>query len=309
MSVTREDVLAAAGRIAGQVVRTPVLRSAALDRACGGRVALKAECLQRTGSFKLRGATNAIQRLAARGVREVVAYSSGNHAQAVACAAASCGMRAIVFMPHDAPAAKRAGTLSWGAEVHVYDRASEDREALAAAFAERTGAAIVAPYEDADVIAGQGTAALELIEEAGMPELLLVPTGGGGLVAGSALVADGARVYAVEPAGWDDTARSLAAGQRLRSDGRAGGLCDALLAPTPGRLSFAINETRLAGGLSVSDAEVRAAMRFAFDQLHVVVEPGGAVGLAAVLAGRVASRGRSVGVMLSGGNVDASVFA
>ncbi len=306
--MTREDVLAAAARIEGHVVRTPVLRSAALDRLVGGAVVLKAECLQRTGSFKLRGATNAILKRVGEGVRSVVAYSSGNHAQAVACAAAACGLAATVFMPSDAPAAKRRGTLSWRATVHHYDRLSEDREALAQAFAERHGAALIPPFEDEDVIAGQGTAALELMEQAGEPEVLLVPAGGGGLVAGCGLAAPDALVYAVEPAGWDDTARSLAAGKRLMAPGGSM-LCDSLLSPRPGRISFGVNRDRLAGALAVSDDEVLAAMRFAFEELRVVLEPGGAVGLAALLAGRVAVDGRSVGVMLSGGNVDAEVFA
>lgn len=306
---TRTDVLDAAARIAGRIVRTPILRNTTLDRATNATVLLKPECLQRTGSFKLRGATNAILRLADQGVRDIVAYSSGNHAQAVACAAAAAGLSATVFMPTDAPAAKRAGTLSWGATIHDYDRRTESREALAAAFSARTGAALVAPYEDADVIAGQGTATLELIEDAGLPDLLLVPAGGGGLIAGAALAAEGTRIYSVEPAGWDDTARSLAAGNRQTNTGDAGTLCDSLLAPTPGILSFAINHPRLAGGLTVTEPEILAAMRFAFDHLHVVVEPGGAVALAALLAGHVDAKGRTVGIILSGGNVDAAVFA
>lgn len=305
--MTRDDVLAAAARIEGRVVRTPVLRSAALDRRVGGRVVLKAECLQRTGSFKLRGATNAILRRVETGARSVVAYSSGNHAQAVACAAAACGLAATVFMPTDAPAAKRRGTLSWGATVHGYDRMTEDREALATGFAERHGAALIPPFEDEDVIAGQGTAALELVEQAGEPELLLVPAGGGGLVAGCGLAVACTLVYAVEPDGWDDTARSLAAGDRLTAPGGSM-LCDSLLSPRPGRISFALNRERLAGALAVSDVEVLAAMRFAFEELRVVLEPGGAAGLAALLAERVAVEGRSVGVVLSGGNVDASTF-
>jgi threonine dehydratase len=312
------DVAAAAARLAGLVVTTPLVSHPLLDEITGGRIFLKAEPLQRTGSFKFRGATNAVLRLpAAARAAGIVTYSSGNHGQAVAAAAAAAGIAASVFMPADAPAIKRASTASWGAEIRLYDRAREDREALALAFAEARGAAIIPPFDHPDVIAGQGTLALEIFAECRArgvsPEALLVCTGGGGLIAGCALAAAGAapetRVYAVEPEGWDDTGRSLAAGARLANAPGGSGFCDALLAPSPGRLTFEINRARLAGGLVVSEAEVRAAMAFAFRHLKLVVEPGGAVALAALLAGRFPAKGRAVAAVLSGGNVDPAVFA
>ena len=315
---TPDDVAAAARRIAPHVVRTPILRSAALDRATGATVLLKPEPLQRTGSFKLRGATNALRSLpeSAR-AGGVVAHSSGNHAQAIACAAASLGMRATICMPADAPLAKVEGTRSWGAEIVRYDRRRDDREAMAAGLAAKLGATLIPPFEHPDVIAGQGTATLELLEDAAAAGLrldrLLVCCGGGGLIAGAALAvegfAPGVAIHPVEPAGWDDTARSLVAGERLGNDGAGSMLCDALLSPRPGALTFAINGGRLAAGLVVTDAEVFAAMRFAFLHLKVVVEPGGAVALAALLAGKMAVAGQVVGCILSGGNVDADVFA
>ncbi len=315
---THDDVLAAHARIAPHIVRTPMLRNAALDALTGGTILIKPEPLQRTGSFKLRGATNAIRSLTEQQRRAgVVTHSSGNHGQAVACAAASVGIAATVFMPADAPAIKRASTEAWGATVRPYDRARDDREALSRAHAAATGQALVPPFDHASVIAGQGTAALELAQdarEAGLAmDVLLVCTGGGGLIAGSALALEGAspatRVYAVEPEGWDDTARSLAAGARLGNAPGGSLLCDALLAPMPGELTFAVNRTHLAGGFVVTEAEVIAAMAFAFRHLKLVVEPGGAVALAAVLAGRIPARGQVVGVVISGGNVDPAVFA
>ncbi len=313
-----DSVAAAARRLAGRIVRTPLLRNERLDALTGARVLIKPEPLQRTGSFKLRGATNALLQLepAARAAG-VLTYSSGNHAQAVACAAAADGVAATVFMPTDAPRIKRESTERWGARVEVYDRRTQSREDLAAAFAAATGASLIPPYEHADVISGQGTAALELAEDAAAAGLamdaLLVCTGGGGLIAGSALAMEGVspatRVYAVEPEGWDDTARSLAAGTRLANEGSGSTLCDALLAPMPGTLTFALNRPRLAGGIAVSDDEVLAAMAFAFRHLKLVVEPGGAVALAALLAGRLEARGQVVGVVLSGGNVDPAIFS
>ena len=314
---TPDDVLAARSRLAGRVVRTPMLRHPLLDQLTGGTVLLKAEPLQRTGSFKLRGATNAVLQLAeAERARGVVTHSSGNHGQALACAAASVGAKATVVMPADAPRIKAESTARWGASIVTYDRAREDREAISGGIAVRTGAALIPPFDHPHVIAGQGTAALELAEDAGAAGLrmdaLLVCTGGGGLIAGSALAMDalspGTQVFAVEPEGWDDTGRSLRAGERQRAPGGSL-LCDALLAPMPGELTFAVNKARLTGGLAVSDEEVLAAMAFAFTYLKLAVEPGGAVCLAALLAGRYPAEGRVVGVVLSGGNVDASVFA
>ena len=240
---THDDVLAAAERIAPLVVRTPMLRNAALDAHTGGTILLKPEPLQRTGSFKYRGASNALRRLSPERVASgIVAHSSGNHGQAVACAAAALGARATIFMPADAPRVKVEGTAAWGATIERYDRVHDDRVALTAAFAQRTGATLIPPFEHPDVIAGQGTAALELERDAAGAGLALddrlVGTGGGGLGAGSALALAGAspatRIWSVEPRDWDDTARSLASGHRESNGGHGSHLCDALLSPQPG---------------------------------------------------------------------------
>ena len=315
---THADVLAARDRIAGAVVRTPLLRNPLLDERTGGTILLKVEPLQRTGSFKFRGATNAMLQLTEAQRRAgVVTHSSGNHGQAVACAAQRVGAHATVFMPADAPRIKQDSTARWGADIRHYDRATDDREALTRDFVAQTGASLVPPFDHPHVIAGQGTLALELAEDAAAAGLsmdaLLVCTGGGGLIAGCALALEGAspatQVYCVEPEGWNDTGRSLAAGERVANPPGGSMLCDALLAQMPGKLTFAVNQSRLAGGVAVSDAEVMAAIAFAFLHLKLVVEPGGAVCLAALLAGKFDARGRTVGAVLSGGNVDPAVFA
>ena len=314
---THDDVQDARVRITPHIVRTPMMRHRLLDDLSGGTILIKPEPLQRTGSFKLRGATNAILKLSEAERRAgVVTHSSGNHGQATACAAASVGATATVFMPADAPRIKVDSTRRWGAEVVHYDRVNDDREGLTRAHAERTGAVMVPPFDHADVIAGQGTLALELAEDAGAAGLsmdaLLVCTGGGGLVAGCALALEGVSpatlIYAVEPQDWDDTARSLASGSRLGNAPGGSMLCDALLSTMPGRLTFEVNQHRLAGGLAVSDDEVLAAIAFAFSHLKLVVEPGGAVCLAAILAGKFDARGKVVGIVVSGGNVDPAVF-
>lgn len=315
---TPDDVRAAAARLHGRVVRTPMLRHPLIDEIAGGTVLIKPECLQRTGSFKLRGATNAVLQLDA-GQREagVVTHSSGNHGQAIACACAAEGVRALIAMPSDAPAIKVESTRRWGAEITFFDRATTDRETLAEQLVATRGGVVLPPFDHPDVIAGQGTLALELVEDARAAGLTLdalsVCTGGGGLVAGCALAIEGAspgtEVWAVEPEGWDDTARSLAAGARVMNDGQGALLCDSLLSMRPGALTFAVNEPRLKGGVVVTPEEVFRAMRLAFECLKVVVEPGGAVALAAVLAGKLPARGRTVGVVLSGGNVDPAVFS
>jgi threonine dehydratase len=315
---THADVLAAAARIAPHIIRTPMLRHALLDKLTGGTILVKPEPLQRTGSFKLRGATNAALRMpAAARAGGVVTHSSGNHGQAIACAAALLNMRALIAMPQDAPAIKVESTRRWGAEITFFDRKTTDREALAERLALQRGATILPPFDHPDIIAGQGSVALELFADAAAAGLALdalaVCTGGGGLIAGCALAAEGAspatRIWAVEPEGWDDTRLSLAAGERIANDGAGETLCDALLSLRPGALTFAVNQPRLAGAVVVTPAEVFAAMRFAFEHLKIVVEPGGAVALAAVLAGKVEARGRTVGVVVSGGNVDPAVFA
>ena len=314
---TAADVDAAARRLEGVALRTPLLTSPVLDALTGARVVLKPETLQRTGSFKFRGAYNKVSSIPPeRRAGGVVAFSSGNHAQGVAAAAQLLGLPAVIVMPADAPAIKLANTRGYGAEVVLYDRRREDREAIAARIAETRGAAIVRPYDDPDIIAGQGTVGREIARQAkaiGVDlDAALLPCGGGGLISGSALALRAAwpslPVWAVEPAGFDDTARSLAAHRRLGNAPEAQSICDGLMAPMPGRLTFALNERLLAGGIAVSDEEVLAAMAFAFRVLKLVVEPSGAVTLAALLAGRFDGRGRSVALVCSGGNVDPDVF-
>ena len=309
-------ILGLCGLFATYAVQLPYQREAyaeaRLDAATGAVVLVKPEPLQRTGSFKLRGATNALRRLVETAVPTgVVTYSSGNHGQAIACAAASLGIGATVVMPADAPAVKRDSTAFWGAKIVPCDRARDDRAAIAQAIAAATGATLIPPYEHPDVIAGQGTMALELVADAAAASLLLdallVPVGGGGMIAGCALalsqVSPATRIYAVEPEGWDDTGRSLVAGTRLANDMRGSQLCDALLAKTPGEMTFGINRRMLARAFAVPDDEVRTAQAFAARHLKLIVEPGGAVALAALLAGRFDTAGRTVGIVLSGGNV------
>ena len=311
------DIEAAAARLRGRAVRTPLLESALLNERVGGRVLVKAEPLQRTGSFKFRGAFNRISLIPeAERSRGVVAFSSGNHAQGVAAAAREFGIKATIVMPSDAPAIKVRNTKGYGAEVVLYDRLRENREAIGARIAEQTGATLVKPYDDLGLIAGQGTIGLEIVaqaEEANATlEAVLVPCGGGGLIAGVSTAIGELRpevaVYSAEPEGFDDTARSLAAGERLPNAPGATSWCDALLAPMPGEITFPINAARLRGGFAVSDRETAAAMAAAFDTLKLVVEPGGSAALAAVLAGKLDCRGRTVAVVCSGGNVDPAIY-
>ena len=312
LPVRASNVMAAAERLRGVAVRTPLLESDALNARVGGRLLIKPEVLQRTGSFKFRGAYNAIATLRPAAV---VAYSSGNHAQGVALAARLLGATATIVMPADAPRAKLEGTRAWGATVVTYDRLRDDREAIGREIAERTGAVLIRPYDDPLIIAGQGTLGLEIADQAASVDARIdgaLVCCGGGLVAGCAVALrdrlPGLSVHAVEPEGFDDTGRSLAAGQRVRNAAGARSFCDALLAPMPGELTFAINSRLLAGGLVVSDTEVATAMRLAFRHLKLVLEPGGAVALAAALAGKVPTRDRTLAVVLSGGNVDAELF-
>jgi len=318
LPVTPEDITNACAQLASHVVHTPLLRSAALDSHTGRQLFFKPECLQRTGSFKFRGAFNRLSRLTAHERRRgVIAWSSGNHAQGVAAAAKALGIRARIVMPADAPAIKTANTLALGAEVIAYDRYTEDREAIAYALAEADGAVIVPSFDDPHVIAGQGTLAVELIADCRAQgvelDALLVCCSGGGMVAGCALAAQAMNakvaIYAIEPEAFDDHCRSLRSGVR-ESVVRGGySLCDALLAPMPGELTFQINKALLAGGLAVSDESVKQAMRAAFEHLKVVVEPGGAVALAAVLENQLPPELQRIGVVLSGGNVDPACFA
>nr|WP_205614956.1 pyridoxal-phosphate dependent enzyme [Streptomyces harenosi] len=297
----------------GIVHRTPVLRSRTLDALAGAEVLLKCENFQRVGAFKFRGAYHAAGRLTpGQLARGIAAYSSGNHAQAVALAARELGTTAVIVMPQDAPPSKREATAGYGAEIVTYDRYTGDRVALAEALAAERGLALIPPYEHPDVIAGQGTAALELIEETGPLDALIAPVGGGGLIAGSATAAKGlhpgTRVIGVEPEAGDDTRRSLEAGRRVAvpvprtiADGQA--------LTTPGELTFSLNRRLLDGIVLVGDDEIRDAMRFAFERLKIVLEPSGATPLAALLTGRAGPLPGRVGVILSGGNIDAGRFA
>jgi threonine dehydratase len=312
------DVEAAARRLAGVARQTPLLAGTPLDEATGGRLLFKAECLQRNGAFKFRGAYNRLVQLDAAARRAgVVAFSSGNHAQGVAAAARMLGIPATIVMPADAPVIKLENTRALGAEVVIYDRFSEDREAIARRLCGERGATLVPAYDDPHIVAGQGTAALEMLKQAGelglTPDQVLVPTSGGGLTAGTAIavraLAPKAATYGVEPEAFDDTRRSLAAGTLLRNPPEARSICDALQSSPPGRLTFAINRELLAGILVVSDREVEAAMARAFRDLKLVVEPGGAVAFAAALAGRVPLAGKTTAIILSGGNVDAATFS
>lgn len=317
-AVNLQQVREAAARIAPFAWRTPLLRNSALDARTGGQVYIKAETLQRTGSFKFRGAFNRLAQLDDR-QRDagVVAFSSGNHAQGIAAAAHLLDVPATIVMPDDAPAIKRRRTLELGAEVVGYDRHSQSREALAAELAAQRGAVLVPSFDDPDVIAGQGTCGLEIIEqlEAAGADLdsLLVPCGGGGLSAGIgtafAALKSRTELYCVEPEAFDDHRRSLLSGQRESNAPDAQSFCDALLAPSPGALTFPLNQRYLRRGLTVSDQEVRDAMRFAFDELKLVVEPGGAVALAAVLSEKLPLAGKHTGLVLTGGNVDPELFA
>jgi threonine dehydratase len=314
---TAADIDAAAARLDGIALRTPLVCSPVLDALTGARVFLKAETLQRTGSFKFRGAYNKLAQIPqSRRAGGVVAFSSGNHAQGVAAAAQLLSMPAVIVMPSDAPRAKRERTAALGAEVVLYDRNRDDREAIARALVVERNAVLVPPYDDPQIIAGQGTTGREIVEDLAMrglaPDAVVVSASGGGLTAGIALAVKArvprAQVITAEPAGFDDHARSFRTGQRERNAALSGTICDALMAQTPGVLTFAINRTLVGEGIAASDEEVAAAVGFAFRELKLVVEPGGAVALAALMAGRLDIRGKIVVAVLSGGNVDPEMF-
>ncbi|HET7192600.1 MAG TPA: threonine/serine dehydratase [Pseudolabrys sp.] len=315
---TAADIEAAAARLAGVAVRTPLISAPVLDETVGARVFLKAETLQRTGSFKFRGAYNKISSIPPeRRDAGVVAYSSGNHAQGVAAAARLLGMRATIVMPADAPRAKRERTIALGAEIIPYDRNNEDRAAIAKKIVDERGATLVPPYDDPLIIAGQGTIGVEIVDDLARldlkPEVVVVGASGGGLAAGISLGVKAnvptARFYVVEPEGFDDTLRSFASGKREANARMSGSICDALMSNTPGELTFPITRELIGQGTTVSDAEVGYAVRYAFNELKLVVEPGGAIGLAALLAGKLPVTGKVVVGILSGGNVDADMFA
>ena len=312
------DIEQAAQRIAPYAVRTPLLWSPVLNERVGARVYLKPESLQRTGSFKFRGAFNKLSSIPQdKRAGGVVAFSSGNHAQGVAAAAQLLKMQATIVMPKDAPVSKRERTKSYGAEVVLYDRDREDRESIARGIAEKRGATLVKPYDDPLIIAGQGTAGREIAEDITAlgiaPDIVVAQASGGGLIAGIATAVKAkfpdTQVIVAEPKDYDDHALSLRAGRREAHHAKARSICDALMAEIPGEITFAINGKLLSAGVTASDEEVGAAMAFAFRELKLVVEPGGAVGLAALLAGRIDARDKNVVVVLSGGNVDADLFA
>lgn len=311
------DIEAAAQRLHGVAVRTPLIRSPVLDDRLGARVFLKAETLQRTSSFKFRGAYNKLSSIPAeRRAAGVVAFSSGNHAQGVAAAAKLLGMPAVIVMPKDAPRPKRERTAEMGADVVLYDRNSEDRVAIANDIVRQRGATLVPPFDDPFIIAGQGTAGLEIIEDLvklGLkPDLAVIGASGGGLAAGMSLAmktqVPETVFYTAEPEGFDDMLRSFKSGQREKNPHMSGTICDALMSERPGELTFPITSRLIDQGVAASDDEVGEAVAFAWRELKLVVEPGGAIGLAAMLAGKLDVRGKVVVGILSGGNVDTELF-
>ncbi|WP_153768375.1 threonine/serine dehydratase [Labrenzia sp. CE80] len=317
MMVTREDIDAARARLQQHAVETPLLRSPALDEAVGGTVLIKPECLQRTGSFKFRGAFNRLSLIAPEDrARGVVACSSGNHAQGVAEAARILGMSATIVMPADAPEIKLQRTRAFGAEVVTFDRGKDDRDAIAAEICARSGGTFIHPYNDPGVIAGQATVGLEIAKQAKeigkLPEAALACTGGGGLASGIALALHSdlpdCDFYTTEPEGFDDYARSLASGNIETNSQLSGSVCDAILTPSPGEVPFPILKELARDGLVVSDDEALQAVAFAFRELKIVVEPGGAVALAAVLSGKLDVKDRTVAVVLTGGNIDPAML-
>jgi threonine dehydratase len=312
------DVVAARQRLGSLACRTPLIEHPALNAAVGARVLLKAENLQRVGAFKFRGAYNKIAQVdKAAFPGGVVACSSGNHAQGVAAAATLRGLKSTIVMPADAPRLKIERTKAFGGEVVPYDRTTEDRDAIARELCATRTAAYVHPFDDPDVIAGQGTAGLEMMEQAealgAVPDIVLVGASGGGLIGGVSLAvkekSPATEIWSVEPSGFDDFARSLQQGARQRNTVLAGSICDALLSATPGEITFAMAQRHLVGGISVTDEEAKEAVRFAFRELKLVLEPGGAVSLAAILARKIPFEGKTVAAVLSGGNIDPSLFA
>lgn len=311
------DITAARQRLAGHAVRTPLLENAALNERVGGRVLIKPEVLQRTGSFKFRGAYNRISQIQEKSPgTPIVAFSSGNHAQGVAAAARLHGVDSTIVMPSDAPRAKMDRTRAYGAKVVMYERSDGNRDLIAQKIADETSAAIVPPYDDPGVIAGQGTVGLEILEDCKQHDLdpgaILTPCSGGGLTAGTVLavqeLSPETAVYCVEPEHFDDHARALASGTIVRNEVMSGSVCDALLSPEPGKITFGINGPGLAGGLVVTDTMALEAVAFAARELKLVVEPSGAVGLAALLSGIFQLNGKSVVIVMSGGNIDPDIL-
>ncbi len=313
-----KDIMAAADRIKGYAVQTPLIEHPVLNEVCGGRVLLKAENLQRVGAFKFRGAYNKICQIDGEEYPGgVVACSSGNHAQGVAAAASLCGLQSVVVMPLDAPRLKIRRTKELGAQVVTYDRDTGDRDAIARAISEERNAAFVHPFNDSDIIAGQGTLGIELMAQAAAkdaaPAQLLIGASGGGMLSGVTIAAKhfdpGIDIYVVEPDGFDDFSRSLKSGEIESNKRSSGSICDALLSPSAGAIPFAIVRDTIVGGLSVSDDEVRKAVRFAFNELKLVLEPSGAVTLAALLSGKLQTKNLVSVAILSGGNIDPDLFS
>jgi threonine dehydratase len=317
-AISFSDIVAAQKRIRGHAVVTPMLSSPELDKRTGGRIFVKAEPLQKTGSFKFRGAYNRLSQIARRDrKRGVVAYSSGNHAQGVAYAAQLFGLKATIIMPKDSPQLKIDNTRGYGADVILYDRFGEDREAIGQRISSQTGAILVPPYDDAKVMAGQGTIGIEMIKQLAalglVPDIVLCCCGGGGLMAGLstaiAHLSPQTEIYAVEPVNYDDTLRSLKAGKQVSNALGPTSICDAILTPMPGNLTFPINKAKLKGAFAVSDQQAAQAVAYAAKVLKITAEPGGAVALAAVLASKIDVKGKVVGVVVSGGNIDPDFHA
>lgn len=313
-----DDIRSAAQTLGGLAIRTPLIESPVLNDRMDARILLKFEGLQRTGSFKFRGAYNRVSRVDKETFPGgVVACSSGNHGQGVAAAARILGLEAVIVMPADAPRIKRERTEALGAQIVSYDRLTDNREQITARLGAERRAEVIPPYDDPLIIAGQGTVGLELAEQAEAAgaeiDAVLVPIGGGGLSSGVGLaikkLRPGAEIYGVEPAGFDDFGRSLKSGKRERNPSAGGSICDALLAPEPGELTFAVNRNQLKGALVVEDDAVRRAMAYAFRELKLVVEPGGIVGLAALLENAISVKGRTIAIVLSGANADPEFFA
>ncbi len=313
--VCLDDIRQAADALTGTVIRTPLLENADVNALLGGRLLLKAENMQRTGAFKIRGAYNRMLGLSkAERARGAVTYSSGNHALGLARAAAILGSSAVIVMPSDVPEAKRTAVWEMGAEIVTYDRDTQDSADIVAEIIQETGRIEVPPSAHPQVLAGAGTAALELLEDAGCAlDAVLIPCGGGGLTAATAVVMHEAspatQVFAAEPELFDDTRRSLEIGHRVGNPRGRRTICDAIMTPIPNALTFSINSELLAGGVTATDDEVRDAMRFAFSHFKLVTEPGAVVGLAAILSGRVPIAGRTVATVITGGNIDAQGFA
>jgi len=316
--ISFDDIVSAAGRIDGVAVKTPILENMALNERSGGRVFIKPETMQHAGAFKFRGAYNRLVQLTAEERQKgVVAWSSGNHAQGVAAAAKLLGMKATIIMPEDAPTIKVDNTRAFGATIRFYDRYNESREEIGHAMAKEQGSTLVPSYDDPHIIAGQGTTGLEILEQVAaydaQLQAVLIPCGGGGLCAGTSMAIRSQHpdidVYSVEPESFDDTARSLVSGKQEHVAKGSKSICDALLAPFPGDMTFPINKEYITAGLSVSEAEVKQAVQFAWEKLKLVVEPGGVVALAALLSGKYDAKGKTIAVVLSGGNVDPDLFA